>query len=72
MNHLAMQFEITVSTVHKIIHKMLPILHAYLVPNYIVWPTLNQWRNMAGSNPEWPRVVASLDCTIFRISRPTG
>lgn len=33
---------------------------------------MNGWRNLIGTFPEWPRVVAILDCTPFRISKPTG
>ena len=33
---------------------------------------MNTWRNIAGYFPTWPRVVAILDCTPFRISRPKG
>ena len=31
-----------------------------------------QWRNLSGTFPEWPTVVAILDCTPFRISKPKG
>ena len=30
------------------------------------------WRNLAGFYPDWPRVVAIIDGTPFRISKPTG
>ena len=33
---------------------------------------MQEWRNLAGTYPEWPRVVAILDCTPFRISKPKG
>ena len=72
MHHLSMHFEIPVSTVHKIIHRMIKILHAYLVPKYIRWHSMAEWRNLAGTYPEWPQVVAILDCTPFRISKPKG
>ena len=70
--HLASHFGIPVSCAHRIVHKCVKLLHAYLVPKYIRWPTLQQWRNLAGRYPEWPRIVAILDCTPFRISRPRG
>ena len=72
MHHLAMHFSISVSTVHKIIHNILPLLHYYLVPNYIRWHGINKWNSLAGEFPEWPRVVAIIDGTPFRISRPKG
>ena len=72
MCHLAMHFRIHVSCVHKTIHDMVPILHAIFVPKYIVWPNLMEWANMAGKYPEWPRVVALMDCTPFRINKPLG
>ena len=70
MQHLSIHFGITVSCVHKIIHKMIQVLHAYLVPKYITWHSMAQWRHLAGTFPEWPRVVAIVDCTPFRISKP--
>ena len=72
MHHLASHFNIGVSTVHRILHQIIKYLHAHLVPKYIVWHTMRQWRDLAGIYPEWPRVVAILDCTPFRISKPTG
>ena len=72
MHHLSMHFGITVSSTHRIIHKCVEYLHAYLVPKYIRWHPMQYWRNLAGMYPEWPRVVAILDCTPFRISRPNG
>ena len=72
MEHLAMHFGITVSSTHRIIHKCLQLLHAYIVPKYIRWHPMQYWRNLAGKYPEWPRVVAIPDCTPFRISRPRG
>lgn len=67
-----MHFGIPVSCVHKIIHRVIKLLHAYLVPKYISWHSMAEWRNLAGSFPEWPRVVAIVDCTPFRISKPKG
>ena len=72
MHHIAMHFSIAVSLVHKIIHRMLPLLHAYIVPNYIRWHGLNKWNSLSGEFQEWPRVVAIIDGTPFRISRPKG
>ena len=72
MQMIAEKFGMPVSCVHKIIHKFIRILHVHLVPKYICWHSMNQWRRLAGVYPEWPRVVAILDCTPFRISRPKG
>ena len=72
MQHLAMHFGIPVSCVHKIIHRVLKLLHGYLVPKYIAWHSMAEWRNMAGTFAEWPRVVAIVDCIPFRISKPKG
>ena len=33
---------------------------------------MNKWRSLAGTYPEWPRVVGIVDCTPFRISKPKG
>ena len=72
MEELAVIFGLRVGSVHKILHKFSKILHIYLVPKYIRWHTMGHWRRLAGTYPEWPRVVAILDCTPFRISKPTG
>ena len=72
MQSLAILFGIHVASVHKIIHKYLRILHSYLVPKYIRWHSMGHWRRLAGTYPEWPTVVALLDCTPFRISKPTS
>ena len=72
MLHLGMHFGISVTTVHDIIHKMLPYFHEYLVHRYIKWHTMRKWRTLVGTFPDWPNCVAILDGTCFRISRPTG
>ena len=72
MHHLAMHFGISVGCVYKIIHTCILYLHAYLVPKYIIWHSMAHWRNLIGTFPEWPRVVAILDGTPFRISKPKG
>ena len=58
--------------VHGIIHRILPYLHSYLVPKYIRWHSMPQWRQLAGYIKDWPNVVAILDGTPFRIGRPKG
>ena len=72
MQHIATHFGIPVSCVHRIIHKILPFLHVYLVPKYITWHTDRKWNSLRGELPDWPRVVAILDGTPFRISKPKG
>ena len=72
MHHLSMHFGINVSSVHRIIHHFIPILHSFLVPRYIKWHSMCQWRRLAGYYAEWPNVVALLDCTPFRISKSKG
>ena len=68
LHHLAMHFSIPVTSVHRII----PLLHNCLVNEYINWHDMNSWRNLRGTFPTWPNVVAILDCTPFRISKPAG
>ena len=72
MENLSVLFNIPVSTVHRLLHKFVKLFHAYLVPKYIKWHSMNVWRYLAGIFPEWPTVVAVLDCTPFRISKPKG
>ena len=72
MTYLSTHFGISVGCVHKIIHRLLPILHSYVVPRFIKWHSMNHWRRLSGIFPEWPRVVAIIDGTPFRISRPKG
>ena len=70
--HLSMYFAIPVTSVHRIIHKIIPYLHAAIVPKYIKWHDMNYWRHLHGTFPTWPNVVAIIDCTPFRISKPSG
>ena len=72
MHHLSMHFGISVSCVHRIIHHTLPILHVFIVPNYIQWHSAKHWNDLAGEIPQWPKVVAIVDGTPFRISKPSG
>ena len=72
LSHISMQFGIPVSCTHRIVHKILPILHAAIVNKYIKWPSPQKWTRLAGTIPEWPHVVGILDGTPFRISRPAG
>ena len=72
MIYLASMFGVNVSCVHRIIHRFIRILHTYLVPKYIRWHSMAHWRRLQRFYPEWPRVVAILDCTPFRISKPKG
>ena len=72
MHLLSVFFELPVTSVHRILHKIIPILYAYLVPKYIKWHSMNYWRQLTGTFTYWPRVVAVVDGTPFRISKPTG
>ena len=72
MIEIATTFGIPVSCVHRIIHKMVPLLHVFIVPRYIIWHNDRKWRNLAGEFSDWPRVVAIIDGTPFRISKPKG
>ena len=72
MHHLAMHFGISVGCVHKTIHKLLPYIHTYFVHKYIRWHSMAHWRRLSGHFAEWPTVVAIMDGTPFRISRPKG
>ena len=72
MQHLSIHFGVPVTCIHQILHECLKIMHAYLVPRYIHWHSMPKWRSLAGTFPEWPRVVAIVDRTPFRISKPTG
>ena len=69
---LASKFSIPSSTAHRIIHRILPMLHVVTVPKYIIWHSPNEWNALAGTNNQWPQVVGVLDGTPFRISRPAG
>ena len=69
---LASMFKTPKSSVHQILVKMIPLLHVYLVPKYIRWPSIDEWRRLAGSILHWPNVVAILDGTPFWISKPKG
>ena len=72
MNLISSEFGISIPCVHKTIHRILPILHSYVVPRYIKWHSMHHWRRLSGTFQDWPRVVAIIDGTPFRISRPKG
>ena len=65
MQHLASQFGVSVSLVHKIIHRYIYVLHAYLVPKYVRWHSMPHWRRLAGLIPEWPTVVRCLQPFLY-------
>ena len=71
-SELANKFGIPITSVHRIIHKLLPIIHVVTVPKYIKWHSAREWNDLTGSIEEWPNVVGILDGTPFRISRPAG
>ena len=72
MHHLGMEFQIPVTCVHRIIHKIIPMLHVTFVTEYINWHSPNKWNALVGTFVNWPRVVGIIDGTPFRISRPKG
>ena len=72
IQHISEKFQVPVSSVHRILHRILPLLHVYLVPRYIKWHNFEHWRNLTGTFSYWPRVVAIVDGTPFRINRPKG
>ena len=72
LHALSSQFQIPVTSVHRVIHNLIPMLHATYVPDYIRWHTHAQWTSLLGTLPYWPNVVAIIDGTPFRISRPRG
>ena len=72
MQNLSQIFAIPVTSVHRIIHRMLPMMHVVIVPEYIRWHSDAHWRSLAGYFPYFPRVVGIIDGTPFRISRPRG
>ena len=51
---------------------MIPVLHVDLVKKYIKWPNAQEGNALKGFYDHWPRVVAILDGTPFRISKPSG
>ena len=63
MQHLATLFQVSVSVVHRTIHKIIPIMHVEIVPKYIKWHSQRKWRQLAGTYPQWPQVVGILDGT---------
>ena len=72
MHHLGMHFGISVASVHRIIHNIVPLMHVDLVKKFIKWPTANEWRSMARYYRHWPTVVGIIDGTPFCISKPMG
>ena len=60
MDHLASHFSISVTSVHRIIHKILKLIHILCVQKYIKWPSINEWNRYAGSVDNWPAVVGFL------------
>ena len=48
------------------------MLHVSYVPTYIKWHEDNYWRSLCGTFHHWPNVVAIIDGTPIRISKPKG
>ena len=72
MHHISTHFGITTSSVHRFIHKILRLMHVYVVPRYIRLHSMNTWNQLQGYFEHWPKVVAVVDGTPFRISKPKG
>ena len=49
--YLSKEFNISISAACMTIHKILPLMHEYLVPNFIKWHTMYYWRSLAGDFP---------------------
>ena len=72
MQDLATVFRVSVSIVHRTIHKVIPLMHVEIVPKFVKWHSARRWHQLAGTYPQWPHVVGILDGTPFRISKPSG
>ena len=72
LQDLSNYFQIPLTTVHRILHKTIILMHVYLVPRYVRWHSMQYWRSLRGTFSYWPHVVAIVDGTPFRISKPTG
>ena len=66
---LANLFCISVSVVGTEVTNILPMFSDKL-KSYVVWPTLEEWRNMRGTWPKIPSAVGAIDGTSHRIYRP--
>ena len=69
---LAFMYGVSLSTIHNVLHQIIPILHAHLVPRFIRWPSNAAWNSMRGLVSGFDMAVGYVDGTPFRISRPTG
>ncbi len=72
MHLLTFMFGVDVSVVCRVVHDVVPILHQYLVPRFIRWPTNAQWLQQRNEIEGFPSAVGFIDATPFRISRPVG
>lgn len=66
---LATLFNISVSSVHQFIRRLMPVFNRLLKP-YIKWPSRREWNAMRGTWPELPDAVGSIDGTSHEIYRP--
>jgi len=66
---LSLWFDIDLSSVVRIIYKLVPELWRYL-QNQISWPNLHEWANLMGNWPEFPNAVGAIDTTPHEIYRP--
>ena len=65
LHHLAFHFQISVSSAHRFVHKVLKLIHVHAVPKYVNWPSLQEWNQLAGTVDNWPNVVGFLGEHIF-------
>ncbi len=72
LTHLGVMFGVSPMILSKILHHVIPILHEYLVPRFIRWPSNAEWQRRRGDIDHFPSAVGYIDGTPFRISRPKG
>ena len=63
---LSALFDISVTRVHFIIRKLVPIFRR----QFVKWPTINEWGSMRGAWPQLPNAVGSIDGTSHEIYIP--
>ena len=65
---LSTLFDISVTQVHFIIRKLVPIFRRHLQA-FVKWPIINEWGSMRGAWPQLPNAVGSIDGTSHEIYR---
>ena len=69
---LSSRFGVSISTIHRDVEHILPILHTTLFPREVFMPNAAEMRAMRGGFPDFPNALAIMDGTPFRINRPKG